>query len=109
MNQKDFNQTVKARIRQTQDLLLSKGKEYADADRLGNFKEGAAYQRITPQQCLMGYVTKHLVAIVEFNLREARGEFVSHEQWDEKIGDVIVYMHLLEALVVEDLHETPDV
>ena len=114
MNQKDFNQTVKARIRQTESLLLKKGKEYAGKeregfDRLRSFKDGASFLKETPKQCLMGFTTKHLTAIVDFVERDAKGEYISHEQWDEKIGDVIAYMHILEAIVVEGLHEAADV
>mgnify|MGYP007071590671 CR=1 FL=1 len=98
MNVETFNQIVEKRIEKTRELLVRKGKQYAaDGDRLTNFKSGAAFQGNTPEQCWLGYVTKHLTSLSIL----VRSNSKDKAAYDEVIGDVIVYMHLLEGLVLE--------
>lgn len=97
MNQQQFDQIVESRIEKIRDVLVSKGKEYADdTDRMMNFKSGAAMQGITPLQCLRGYMTKHITSL--YNLLQSPDN-VAPAVWDEKIGDSINYLILLEALL----------
>ena len=107
MDQKTFNKIVKSRIRQIEKMLTSKGAEYANADRLSNFKDGAAFRKRTPEGICLDYVTKHLVALNEFIARIEAGESVPAGQWIEKIQDIAIYMLLMEAILV-DSERIPD-
>jgi len=79
--------------------LLSKGVEYSyEDDRLANFYEAAAMNGCTPEEALWGMVTKHIIALKDFIVREANRIEVPESQWDEKIGDIICYCILLKAL-----------
>lgn len=99
MTQEEFEAIIERRISTTRQLLIVKGREYAipGKDRLHNFIEGAKLQRNTPAETCWGYLTKHLVSIVDM-LDTPR----TREKVDEKIGDAIVYLHLLEAILLED-------
>lgn len=103
MNNKEFNKHVNERIKRTKQLLLTKGQEYAGQDRLSNFKEAAAFRHKTPEAVLWDYVTKHIMALNSFVNRyeNENDESISIAQWGEKLGDIIAYMHLLEALLKE--------
>lgn len=99
MNQEQFDAVVEQRLQKIRGVLISKGKEYADgSDRLINFKLGAQIQGVSPIECLRGYMTKH-IASVYTSLKSPND--VASAVWDEKIGDTINYLILLEALLQE--------
>lgn len=101
MKAEKFNEILRWRLAKTEKVLASKAGEYASSeDRLHNFKEAAAMLRCTPAQALLGFMTKHMVSIYDLVLSDATP---SHETWDEKIGDAVNYLVLLEALVKEPL------
>jgi hypothetical protein len=102
-----FDQLLNRRIKLTTDVLASKAGEYAEAtDRLHNFHQAAKIVRDTAPGALLGFVTKHLVAIVD---KVVNDETPTQEWVDEKIGDVINYMVLLEALWQEERENVPTV
>ena len=93
---------VEKRQKATLKLLSVKGKEYAgEDDALVNFKCAAGIDEETPERALWGMWKKHLVALKDFIQSLEEGEEVPFEQWEEKIGDSINYLCLLEALIVE--------
>ena len=102
MKTKDLNIVVDDTLHLVASLLAVKGKEYApeDEDRLHNFTVGAQLQGITPKEALMGYLTKHLVSVADM----VKDDLDDHmmKQWDEKIVDVLVYMVLLRAVVIDE-------
>ena len=100
MTQDDFSAIINRRIDKIHKVLIAKGEEYSSTtDRLHNFKAAAqlAYPVITPEQALYGMLRKHLVSIQDM---VQRGN-PSHKLVDEKIGDAINYLILLEALFCE--------
>ena len=101
MEQKKINKIVKNRIREIEKMLIKKGNEYANTDRLSNFKDGAALLHCTPERVLLGYVAKHMVALSEFVNRIEVGGEVKPEQWLEKFQDIAIYMLLLEPVLIE--------
>lgn len=102
-----FDAVIERRIGKTRALLLAKGNEYASPDsRFHNFVQGAALMRCTPERALLGYMAKHLVSIVDMIDALDQGVAGELDAWDEKIGDVIVYLHLLEAMVKKRI-DTP--
>lgn len=107
MNASDFDMVVKNRMSACEHILCEKAKEYAPGvDRVSNFKQAAAFQSVSPEQALFGMVAKHMVALGDFCREVTAGSKPrSYEQWDEKIGDIINYMILLDALVIERIRE----
>lgn len=103
MNQKEFNEILQARIESIQNVLGIKAREYAQkGDRLHNFKLAAQIDNETPEQALWGMLKKHLVCIID--MKDGRLE-ATEELINEKIGDAINYLILLEALMKERIND----
>jgi hypothetical protein len=99
MNTTDFNTLVDARIEKIRATLKKKAGEYAqNDDRLYNFRKAAAVDGETPARALWGMAKKHLVSVMDLKdgLLPSTPEMV-----DEKIGDMINYLILLEAVLLE--------
>ena len=102
MKARDFKRLVKERQKHTHETLLSKGEEYSrDGDRLHNFYSTAAMNDETPAQSLWGMLSKHIISIKDMVSDTEQGKYPDEDQIDEKIGDMINYMHLLEGLFLE--------
>jgi hypothetical protein len=94
---------VNNRLFLTEQTLGRKADEYARGDRLSNFKKAADLMNCTPERALFGFVTKHIVALSDFIQDLESGHNQTQDRWMEKIQDIICYMFLLEALLVERL------
>ena len=105
MRTKEFNDVLKYRIDKIKEVLAHKAKEYAKEDRLHNFKQAGKIANMTPELALKGFLMKHLVSIFDM-IDEVETVEISRAMWEEKIGDSINYLILLEALVVERLYNT---
>ncbi len=104
MKHEQFREILEARINQMRRVLSTKASEYAtDADRLANFKDGGIANKSTPEKFLWNLVSKHMIATRDFIFEIDDGTVRPMEYWDEKLGDIINYMVLLEALVEERL------
>lgn len=80
-------------------VLAIKADEYASsADRLHNFKTAAKMLDTTPEVALVGMAIKHAVSVQDMVIQP---EIITPELIDEKIGDCINYLVLLEALMLE--------
>ena len=101
MQTEQFNKIIKQRLEKVQATLIAKADEYARGDRLSNFKKIAHLNSCTPEKSLMLLVSKHIVALSDFINDIDAGTIQSTDRWDEKIGDIIAYMVLLDALVME--------
>lgn len=104
MTQAEFDKVLEMRIASMREVLAGKAEEYATShDRLHNFKIAAkmSSSHQSPEQALWGIMKKHLVSILDIVDATARGECPSQDLRNEKIGDAINYLLLLEALLVE--------
>jgi len=104
MNQKEFDEVLESRINNIRFVLQSKAKEYAtDVNRLHNFKLAAKLESKpqTQEQALWGMLKKHIVSVID--MIDMTGDGISPELSlvNEKIGDCINYLILLEAMFVE--------
>ena len=99
MTNEAFIVIMENRVNQIRGILDAKGKEYSGpTDRLHSFKAGSLLNRCTPTRYCLSLMTKHLISIVD--MVQSDREF-TNEAWNEKIGDAINYLILLEALVKE--------
>ena len=100
MSHDDFNVLLERRLNLIRAVLARKAGEYAtDADRLHNFKAAADITRETAAEAALGMWVKHVVSVVDII---KSGKRPSRELVDEKFGDAINYLVLLEALLVEE-------
>jgi uncharacterized protein YecA (UPF0149 family) len=108
MKQDIFSQLLEARLAETRRRLSAKAAEYAkgDGDRLHNFKEAADLEGSNPADALRGMLAKHWASIKDLvtalnhpcTMLTAQQEA---DKIDEKIGDAICYLILLEAVLKE--------
>jgi hypothetical protein len=101
MTREDFSRRVEKRIDLIRQTLLTKHKEYAKDDNVfRNFDEAAGGLSLhsTSAEVLWSYMTKHLVSIKDIVSDNVP---VTNEVVSEKIGDVINYLILLEAMLNE--------
>ncbi len=99
MTPQDFDKLLAARLDKIKAVLSSKATEYAHGnDRLHNFQVAARIDDTTPEQALWGMLLKHLVSVsdlVKGRLQPTRSMV------NEKIGDTVNYLILLEAIFAE--------
>lgn len=110
MDAQTFNAFLEGKLNDIRDILASKGAEYVPEgtvkkSRFHNFEVSAALNGSTKEQALWGFVTKHIVSLADM----IKDEPLDHSlaKWDEKIGDISVYMVLLHAMVYE-AHDNAD-
>lgn len=97
MTTPDFNKVVEDQLDRIRNVLVKKAAEYnLDDDRLSVFKHTAALLNTTPEQALLGFMSKHIISMVDMiNSREAYSE----ELWQEKLTDINNYSILLQGLL----------
>lgn len=104
MINEEFQKILNDRLCKIKTTLDKKAGEYSsDEDRLYNFKQAAAIMGVEPQEALWGMAVKHLVSVQDLvykNLENTKANV------NEKIGDLINYLILLEALLSEEREES---
>lgn len=104
MKQADFEVLVERIRKETTELLVIKGREYAgDADRLANFKRGAALTGVDPLTVLFIYMSKHYDALATYIRDNQAGDTmpVLSEPITGRVADLINYCVLAWALIEE--------
>lgn len=71
------------------DTLLKKNANYANEDRLHNFRVGAALIGGTPAQAALGYMAKHIASLID---KVKKDDFSDREDLLEKCQDIINYI-----------------
>jgi hypothetical protein len=106
MTREDFDVIVRNRTNKILKILESKGAEYSGSgeDRLHNFKVAARIDDESPEKALWGMIKKHLVSVIDIINDLDMGILAPKERIDEKIGDTINYLILLEGLLCERLN-----
>ena len=96
-----FDEIVNSRVEKIKKILVAKATEYASkTDRFHNFNIAGRVAGTTPEKALYGMMLKHEVSVLDLI------EMADSEPWklnetliDEKIGDNINYLILLEGLL----------
>lgn len=102
MDAKTFEGLVVRRLEHCGEVLCSKGEEYSrNGDRLHNFKSAGRKRNVSPVEALMGMKAKHDVSIDDLVSDLGKGIIPTKAFLDEKIGDSINYLLLLEGLIEE--------
>lgn len=109
MTQAQFDKLLNARIAKIKATMSAKSKEYSPgADKLHNFKRTARMNDITPSRALQGMLSKHLTSYMDILDTLDRGVPVPQTVIDEKIGDILNYFVLQEAVITEMNQELTD-
>ena len=100
MTNKTFDELLANRLTKISEVLGTKAREYAaEGDRLHNFSVASRTNGNTKPEALWGMATKHLVSVLDL----VRGNLENTpENVNEKVGDLINYLILLEAVLQEE-------
>ena len=102
MTTHDFNEIVKEQLTRCENLLISKGDEYAMTDdRLSAFKKAGALQGQTMLQAALGMLAKHLVSVVDM-IQDKNPKRFGLDRWNEKLTDAINYLLIMRAIIEEE-------
>jgi hypothetical protein len=101
MKHEDFDKCVETRMALCKKVLVYKGTEYSDGDRLSNFKKAAGLIGDTPESALWGMAVKHIVSINDMIQDLSVGIAAPMCAWEEKIGDALNYLLILRAQLEE--------
>ena len=100
MTEQEFDALVQRRLDLTQEVLITKGKEYRrNSDPLHNFNVASKLNNTTREKALWGFATKHLVSFLDMLDDIENNKLPKKEYVDEKIGDLINYLILCEASI----------
>ncbi len=100
MDHETFEMVFERQVERCRQMLVTKGIEYATADRLHNFRTAAALQGESLEGALAGMMAKHTVSL--FDMMTSAKEYGT-AVWDEKITDHLNYLFLLRAIVEENI------
>lgn len=99
MTPQEFETILDRRLTKCREVLGTKAKEYAhNGDRLYNFRKAGTINNKPMPEALWEMSTKHLVSVIDL----VNGVLPpTQHNVDEKIGDMINYLILLEAVLQE--------
>lgn len=105
MTEQEFQEVLNARLIKIKETLSSKAKEYAtDMDKLHNFNVGARITGQTRERVLWGFALKHYISFLDILDNLDKGKLPSEAMVDEKVGDLINYLVLVEASIKDRLN-----
>jgi hypothetical protein len=98
---------VEKRVRKIREVLKAKAEMYASSsNRLHNFDFAARILNCTPEQALQGMLMKHIVSVLDLiEWTETMPLRITEALIEEKIGDNINYLILLESLFLRRIRE----
>jgi hypothetical protein len=104
----DFSEVLINRINSIQRILALKAEEYAsNKSRFHNFEVAGRKAGTTPEKALLGMMMKHVVAVDDLvDWIEECPHKLTNEIINEKIGDNINYLILLEGMLLNRVEKT---
>ena len=101
MSAKQFEAVLQNRLAKIKTVLGAKAKEYSAAeDRYHNFNVAGRMAGTTPEKALKGMMLKHEVSVLDLiEWSESEPTKITEKLIDEKIGDNINYLILLEGML----------
>jgi len=100
MTNKEFQKHFENRVTMSRETLIEKAKEYASKiDRMHNFVRAGAILDCSREEACLSFAVKHFVSIQDM---VKSGQPFSEITIEEKLGDMINYMILLEAMLLEN-------
>ena len=93
VTQETFEALVKEIRDASLETLIQRNGNYApEADKIHNFRAGGAILGRTPTQVALGYMTKHLVSLID---KVERNDFFNRADLLEKCQDIINYTAII--------------
>lgn len=93
VTQETFEKLVKEIRDASLETLIQRNGNYApEADKIHNFRAGGKILGRTPAQVALGYMTKHLVSLID---KVERDDFTDRDDLLEKCQDIINYTAII--------------
>ena len=107
----EFDTVIERRLELSKQILINKAKEYAKGDdnRMHNFDKASQITGECREKALFGFFLKHLISVMDIidDMNKNKNTYIpSKELTDEKIGDAINYLLLLEASIEDKRNKT---
>lgn len=106
MNLNAFAEEFKQELKELEDLVIVKGKEYVrNNNPFHNFEQGATFTGMTKESVLYGFLLKHLISLNDIMMdHEWERKIINIDQFNEKIKDIMVYLLILKIMVNEGMY-----
>lgn len=105
MTDQQFQEVLQQRLKKIEQTLGQKAKEYAtNMDKLHNFNVGARLTGQTRERVLWGFALKHYISFLDILDGLDKGKLPIEAMVDEKVGDLINYLVLVEASLKDRLN-----
>ena len=102
MKTERFEQVIKQQLKDCEKTLVVKRKEYVrNDDWFHNFNVGAMMTGKLREEVLDGFMLKHIISIQDITNDIKTGKLPPIEVLDEKFGDVINYLLLKKASIID--------
>jgi hypothetical protein len=93
-------------LKKIEQTLSQKAKEYAaEGDKLHNFNVGARMTGQIREKVLWGFALKHYISFMDILDDMELGRLPSEAMVDEKIGDLVNYLVLVEASIKDKINK----
>ena len=101
MTKEEFSEYLDKRLQRIKNTLDNKGNEYANTENVFiNFERSAAIRdKNTKEEVMLDYAMKHLVSVIDIIDNPTKA--VNSKLIEEKFGDLINYLILIEASLLE--------
>jgi hypothetical protein len=102
MTKQEFSKYLEQRLQRIKDTLDKKGEEYApNINIFSNFNKAQDIIPMSREEIMFIYATKHLVSVIEI----VEGRKLPKAQIEEKFGDLVNYLILIEASLLEQIKD----
>jgi hypothetical protein len=106
MKEQEFQEVLQQRLKKIEQTLSQKAKEYAaEGDKLHNFNVGARMTGQIREKVLWGFALKHYISFMDILDDMELGRLPSEAMVDEKIGDLVNYLVLVEASIKDKINK----
>ena len=104
LSEKDFQDHLTHRLKLIDGVLGIKAKEYCrNGDRMHNFNLASLTEGKTREECIHGMFLKHYISYKDIITDISNGKLPSIEYIEEKFGDIINYMILMEVSIKQQI------
>ncbi len=105
MTGEQFDNVVQSTVKHCVDTLVIKGKEYRrNDDPLHNFNIGASITGKSREDVIWGFALKHFISIQDIKNDINQGKLPKIEVIDEKYGDLINYLLIEKASIIDKIN-----
>ena len=101
-SESEFDKIVSQTLRQIEETLIVKGKEYRrNNNPFHNFEVGARKKNITREKALDGMLLKHEVSIEDMTNDLDLDILPTESAVNEKFGDALIYLIIKKAMLID--------